>query len=69
LTSCSTHSQVQARPSFHATLLYHGLRREQLCGLRVEDIQSRQGVMHVRVKGKRDKIRFVPMHVSAQRLI
>src|SRR5215471_10805420 len=27
-----------------ATLLYHGLRREELCGLRVRDIQSRQGV-------------------------
>jgi site-specific recombinase XerD len=52
-----------------ATLLYHGIRREELCGLRVRDIQSRQGVMHFRVKGKRDKIRFVPVHVTAQRLI
>src|SRR5262252_10849191 len=52
-----------------ATLLYHGLRREELCGLRVKDIQSRQGVMHFRIKGKRDKIRFVPVHVTAQRLI
>ena len=25
--------------------------------------------MHFRVKGKRDKIRFVPVHVTAQRLI
>ena len=31
-----------------ATLLYHGMRREELCGLRVRDIQSRQGVMHFR---------------------
>jgi integrase/recombinase XerD len=69
LTSCSTHSQVQARSSILATLLYHGLRREQLCGLRVKDIQSRQGMMHFRVKGKRDKVRFLPMHVTAQRLI
>jgi integrase/recombinase XerD len=30
--------------------------------------QSRQGVTHFRVKGKRDKIRFVPVHVMAQRL-
>jgi Phage integrase family/Domain of unknown function (DUF3883) len=52
-----------------ATLLYHGLRREELCGLRVRDIQSRQGVVHFRVKGKRDKIRFVPLHAAAQRLI
>jgi len=52
-----------------ATLLYHGLRREELCALRVKDIQSRQGVMHFRIKGKRDKIRFVPVHVTAQQLI
>jgi site-specific recombinase XerD len=52
-----------------ATLLYHGLRREELCGLRVKDLQSRQGVVHFRVKGKRDKIRFVPVHAAAQRLI
>ena len=52
-----------------ATLLYHGIRREELCGLRVKDMQSRQGVMHFRIKGKRDKIRFVPVHALAQRLI
>jgi integrase/recombinase XerD len=52
-----------------ATLLYHGMRREELCRLRVRDIQSRQGVLHFRVKGKRDKVRFVPVHVTAQRLI
>src|SRR5271170_3746228 len=52
-----------------ATLLYHGIRREELCRLRVRDIQSRQGVLHFRVKGKRDKVRFVPVHTMAQRLI
>ena len=52
-----------------ATMLYHGMRREDLCGLRVKDMQSRQGVMHFRVKGKRGKIRFVPVHAMAQLLI
>ena len=52
-----------------ATLLYHGIRREELCNLRVRDMQSRQGVMHFRVKGKRDKVRFVPVHPMVQRLI
>ena len=52
-----------------ATLLYHGIRREELCGLRVKDMQSRQGVVHFRIKGKREKIRFVPVHPAAQRLI
>lgn len=53
-----------------ATLLYHGMRREELCTLKVKDLQSRQGgVIHFKVKGKRGKIRFVPAHPQAQRLI
>jgi len=51
------------------TLLYHGLRREELCRLLVKDMQSRQGVVHFRVRGKRDKVRFVPAHPLAQRLV
>jgi integrase/recombinase XerD len=52
-----------------ATLLYHGIRREELCLLRLRDMQSRQGVMHFRIKGKRDEIRFIPMHAMALWLI
>jgi len=52
-----------------ATLLYHGIRREELCRLRVRDAHSREGVVHLRVQGKRDKTRFVPLHPLAQRLI
>lgn len=52
-----------------ATLLYHGIRREELCSLRVKDMQTRQGVLHFRIKGKREKIRFVPVHPISQRLI
>jgi site-specific recombinase XerD len=52
-----------------ATLPYHGIRREELCLLRLRDMQSRQGVVHFRIMGKRDKIRFVPVHPMAQRLI
>lgn len=52
-----------------ASLLYHGLRREELCGLLVKDMQNREGVKHFKVKGKRDKIRYVPLHPLAQRLI
>ena len=52
-----------------ATLLYHGIRREELCRLKVRDVQSRQGVVHFRIQGKRDKIRFIPVHPHAQRLI
>ena len=52
-----------------ATLLYHGIRREELCRLRVGDMQTREGVMHFRIQGKGNKIRFVPIHPTAQRVI
>jgi integrase/recombinase XerD len=51
-----------------ATLFYHGIRREELCLLRLRDIQSRQGVMHLQGTGKGSKIRYVPIHALAQRL-
>ena len=43
-------------------LLFHGLRRAELCALRVGDLQMRKGVMHFEVRGKGGKIRFVPVH-------
>lgn len=49
-----------------ATLLNHGIPREDLCLLKLRDMQSRQGVMHFRVTGKRSEIRFVPVHPMAQ---
>ena len=52
-----------------AVLRYHGFRREELCGLRVKDIQRREGVKHLKIKGKGDKISYVPLHPLAQRLI
>jgi integrase/recombinase XerD len=52
-----------------ATLLYHGLRCEELCTLKVGDIHQREGVPHLRVEGKGDKVRYLPLHVLAQRLI
>jgi site-specific recombinase XerD len=48
-----------------ATLLYHGLRRAELCALRVGDIQERRGVKHLQVHGKGSKIRYVPLHPGA----
>jgi len=52
-----------------STLLFHGLRRAELCSLCVGDVQSRRGVMHFRVQGKGGKIRFVPVHPhSSQRI-
>lgn len=52
-----------------ATLLYHGLRREELCRLKVNDLQRRDGVLQFRIEGKGEKIRYVPVGLKAQRLI
>jgi len=52
-----------------ATLLYHGLRRDELCQLQVKDVQSRKGVPFLEVFGKGSKIRCVPLHSHAGRLI
>ncbi|QJE03748.1 tyrosine-type recombinase/integrase (plasmid) [Massilia forsythiae] len=48
-----------------ATLLYHGLRRAELCALRLMDVQDRRGVRHLQVHGKGGKIRYVPLHPAA----
>jgi site-specific recombinase XerD len=52
-----------------ATLLYHGLRREELCHLRVKDLRLRRGILHFEIHGKGDKIRFIPVHPKAIALI
>jgi site-specific recombinase XerD len=53
-----------------ATLLYHALRREEMCKLKVNDfLHERAGVRHLRVSGKGEKRRYVPLHGIARDLI
>ena len=53
-----------------ATLLYHALRREELCKLTVKDFRhERRGVAHLKVLGKGSKTRYVPLHPAAHGLI
>nr|WP_181726172.1 tyrosine-type recombinase/integrase [Polaromonas sp.]QJS06413.1 Tyrosine recombinase XerC [Polaromonas sp.] len=53
-----------------AVLLFHALRREELTKLCVKDFaQERRGVPHLRVQGKGGKLRFIPTHASALRLV
>ena len=52
-----------------ATLAYHGMRREELCKLKVQDLQRRDGVLQFRIEGKGEKIRYVPVGMKALRLI
>jgi integrase/recombinase XerD len=53
-----------------STLLFHALRREELCKLRVKDFQhARKGVPHLRVSGKGGKTRYLPLHPGTHALI
>ena len=52
-----------------ATVMFHGLRRSELCGLKVKDIFSREGVPFLRVLGKGSKERQMPLHPAAMQKI
>jgi site-specific recombinase XerD len=52
-----------------ATLLYHGLRREELCRLKIKDIHPRRGVPHLRVHGKGNKTPYIPLHAGTLELL
>jgi site-specific recombinase XerD len=52
-----------------AVLLYHALRRAELCSVRVRDYEIRRGVPTLAVHGKGGKIRYLPVHPAAVRLI
>mgnify|MGYP000856709098 FL=1 len=53
-----------------ATLLYHALRRDELCRLKVKDFkQERRGVPHMKISGKGGKTRYLPLHPAASSLI
>lgn len=52
-----------------SVLLFHGIRRAELCTLTVRDYQRREGVLHFRIEGKGEKVRYVPVATNTQRLI
>jgi integrase/recombinase XerD len=53
-----------------STLLYHALRREELCKLKVKDFRhARKGVPHLKVSGKGGKTRYLPLHPGTNALI
>jgi integrase/recombinase XerD len=53
-----------------STLLFHALRRAELCTLKVRDFHHhRKGVPHLRVAGKGGKTRYLPLHPATQALI
>jgi integrase/recombinase XerD len=53
-----------------STLLFHALRREELCKLKVKDAKhARKGVPHLKVSGKGGKTRYVPLHPGTNAVI
>ena len=48
-----------------ATFLFHALRRAELCGLKINDLQEREGIKQFRVFGKGSKVRYIPVHPVA----
>jgi len=53
-----------------STLLFHALRREELCKLKVKDFRhARKGVPHLKVSGKGGKTRYLPLYPGTQGLI
>jgi integrase/recombinase XerD len=53
-----------------STLLFHALRRGELCKLKIKDFRhERRGVPHLRVSGKGDKTRYLPLHPGTNTLI
>lgn len=52
-----------------STLLFHALRREELCLLKVGDLEERRGVKHLKVSGKGGKTRYLPLNPGSASLI
>ena len=53
-----------------STLLFHALRREELCELKVRDFRhARKGVPHLKVSGRGGKTRYLPLHPGTNGLI
>src|SRR5271166_299908 len=53
-----------------STLLFHALRRDELCKLKVRDFRhTRKGVPHLKVSGKGGQNRYLPLHPGTHALI
>ena len=53
-----------------STLLFHALRRDELCKLKVRDFRhTRKGVPHLRISGKGGRTRYLPLHPGTHALV
>jgi site-specific recombinase XerD len=49
--------------SIFATLVGTGIRREELCNLKDEDVKLAEGVMLIRGKGRKQRLVPIPIHL------
>ena len=53
-----------------STSLFHALRREKLCTLKVRDFRhARKGMLNLKVSGKGGKTRYLPLRPGTNALI
>lgn len=52
-----------------SVFLYHAIREDELVKLRIKDISERQGIKHLTIRGKGEKIRYIPASPLSLRLI
>jgi site-specific recombinase XerD len=72
LLEAPTHDTIKSKRdrAILSTLLFHALRREELCKLKVRDFRhARKGVPHLKVSGKGGKTRYLPLHPGTNALI
>lgn len=52
-----------------AVFLFHAIRADELVKLKVQDVSQRQGILSLKIHGKRGKLRYIPLAAEASRLI
>src|SRR5438552_3709555 len=69
MTQWRVESAAARHGALSTYLAYHGIRREELCKLKVRDLQRRDGVLQFRIEGKGEKVRSAPVGMKALRLL
>jgi site-specific recombinase XerD len=67
--TASTRLKAARDRAILAVLLFHALRRAEICSLRVKDYTLRRGTQTITVHGNGSKIRYVPVHPRAVALL
>ena len=72
LLAAPRHDSVKSKRdrAILSMLLFHALRREELCTLKLRDFRhARKGVPHLKVSGKGGTTRYLPLHPGTHGLV